>query len=1012
MIRFCHSRFPILRGLLFILLGYFSLSMVLPQEAVAQREPQTAAQEFADAFRLYADQLYEQAVKSFDTFRTTYPNHVNAAEALYYEAESSLALGREEEAVRLFSLFNHRYPAHPLAFQARLALGKYYFDAGSYERSLEALDQVLSENPPPEVGGKALYWMAEAAIKLDRMEEALVYYQRAADEYPSASTAPNALYAIAYNQVQLDRPDEAARSFELLAERHPESYYARNIGLALAEVYYEIGDYQRAVDEIRRRSPDLDASVRERATFLLAESYNHLRDSDNATISYRQITEGDPTGPYYRLALYGSGWNYLSDDNYQWAADLFAQAREGYDDPLAAKATYYEGVSRKLAAQPREAIDLFETFVQTWPDHELADHGLHELAIAYYQERMWQEASETLGKLVASYPDSEIIGDAYYLQGNTFIALGNFDQALRSFDSAIALNSAPQSLKDEIVFQRAWLLYRNGAYSSAAPAFVSLYEKDPDGPHGSESLFWAAESFYQTEDYQEAEQLFKDYLRTFSNGKHTDAAHYALGWVYFKRDQYGQAIDEFQEFLDGYREQNETIPYRSDALLRIADSYYALKRYPDAIRIYRQVASEGGDYALYQEGQAYASAGNSYEAINTFRKLLAEHPESEWKEEAQYQVGYLYFLSQDYEQAIAEYQKILDRSPRDPLAAKAQYGIGDAYFNAGRMEEATEAYRNVLERYAGSPFAAEAASSIQYALIARGEGEQAQEVIEEFAEKNPNSPVVDELRFRQAEVKYQSGQIDEALEEMRDFVSTSSNTELRGEGYYYLALIAQDQGNAAEAESHLRRLIEGYRDSPRRPEAARRLGDLYLEQERFGDALAVFRNLEAMAGGDARLRAQASYGQSMALLNLGRTDEAEELLQDAIRSAPNAQESGAALLGLARVYEQSDRADEALELYRQIINRNRDEAGAEALYRLGVLLLERDRAEQALEELSRMSVLYAGYPEWIAQSYLAQARAFTRLGQTGDAARIYDRVMEEFAGQSYAEIAAREKAAL
>ena len=48
----------------------------------------------------------------------------------------------------------------------------------------------------------------------------------------------------------------------------------------------------------------------------------------------------------------------------------------------------------------------------------------------------------------------------------------------------------------------------------------------------------------------------------------------------------------------------------------------------------------------------------------------------------------------------------------------------------------------------------------------------------------------------------------------------------------------------------------------------------------------------------------------------------------------------------------------------------------------------------------------------MAQGYLVQARALTRLGQRGDAALLYDRVVEEFAETPYAETARREKEAL
>lgn len=977
----------------------------------AQRVPESPEQAFSDAYRLYADEFYEQAIARFDAFQETYPDHINAAEALYYQGEAALAAGHSELAVTLFTRFRKRYPAHPLAFRASLALGQYFYETGNYERALATLADALEDDPPDEIAAKSLYWMGESAQHLGRTGEALTYFRQAADTYRFTETAPIALYAIAYTHVQQEAYDEAARAFEVLGARYPESPYARNLGLALAEVYYELDDYQRVVDEIQRRTPQLDAPARERATFLRAEAYNQLRDSENAIVYYRQITEGNPQNPYYRRALYGLGWNYYHEGVHQWAADHFAQASGGYDDELAMQATYYEAVNRYLADQKRPAIGLFATVAARWPNGSLADKALYEKGMVEYELRLWQDANDSFSRLLQDYRSSTLTGETLRQRGYTAIALNDYDGAYRDFDRAVALNAAPQELKDEIVFQKAWLQYRLEEYAASAPAFLQLYEQNTSAPKADEALFWAAESYYQLDQFDRSTRLFRQYLQTFRDGANVDAAHYALGWTYFRQTRYGDAIDEFRVFIDNYRE-DSGVPYLTDARLRLADSYYALKRYGEAIRLYQRVADTGEDYALYQVAQAFYNAGDAFEAISAFRDLLTDQPDSNWREEAQYTLGYIYFQNQDYDQAIAEYQKLIQLHPNDPLAAKAQYGIGDALFNDGRLEEAVESYTRVLERYPNSPFVADAAAGIQYALIGLNDQGRADALIDDFEARSPNSPVVAELRFRQAEVKYQNGLINEALTGFQRFVRTYSNAALLPDAYVYLGTIYAERGQLSDAESALERVMTSYGQSTRSPDAARQLGRLYLDQGRHQEALDVYRRLERARPDDASLVAEARYGQGQALLGLGRAREAESLLQEAVDAAPDAPETVPALLGLARVYDAQGRSGDAITFYRRVVDRSREEAGAEALYHLGALLLRLDDPQSALEELSRMTVLYAGFPDWLAQGYLLQARAFRDLGQTGEASRLYDRVLNEFGGTRFADEAQREKASL
>lgn len=1000
--------------LLAFLVGALAPTLLPRQHAHAQLESDSGPAEFADAYGLFANQLYREAIHGFASFRKRNPDDVNAADALYYQAEASLALGLEDEAVSLFRRLERDYPFHPLAAKSRLALGMYFYSSEQYDRAVEVLGQVVEDRPAPDVAAKALYWMGESALNRDQYEEAIRFFRRAADEYRDTETAPIALYAIGFTQVEQEQYDAAAEAFELLAARYPESSYSRNIGLALAESYYELNDFERTIAEIDRRLPNLEDEARERATFLLAESYNQLRDSENAIIYYRRFTESNPNSPYYRQALYGLGWNYYFQDVHQWAAEHFARAREGHGDDLAARSTYYEAVNERLAHNPEDAIGLLELFVDRWPDHELAPEATFELAVGYYEQRRYSDAGDAFSDVVDRYPESDLVGDALYYRGNAAIAGGEFEQALADFERASEMDAAPATLKDEVRFQRAWLQYRNDEFAEAAQSFAALHEEAGRSDEGAEALFWAAESNYQLGELDRAKQLFTQYVRTHAGGEHVDAAHYALGWTNFKQGNYTQAVAEFNQFLEVYRasETDEFVPYRTDALLRLADSYYALKRYSEAIRTYRQVAEQAGDYALYQVAQAFYNSGEAFDAISAFRDLLEEYPDSEWAEEARYSLGNIFFQNQDYDQAIEEYQRLIESYPQDPLAAKAQYGIGDALFNAGRSAEAIAAYRVVLERYPNSAYISDAAAGIQYALLSTGDEAGAAEAIEEYIAANPNSPVADELRFRQAEVNYQSGRTDMALTELQEFVQSSQNQSLLPSAYYYLGTIYANRGQNQEAISYLEPIADRFTSSDRFPDAALRLGAIYLEEERPQDALSLYRSLASARRDDSRIVAEALYGQSMAMLQLGRRDEAQQLLEGAVNAAPDAPETLPASLGLARVYGESGRSEDAVRLYRQVVDRSRDEIGAEALYRLGELLLEEGNAEQAVEELGRMPVLFTGYDEWVAQGYLVQARALQVLGRTGEATRVYDRIIEDFGGTAHARTAAVEKEAL
>ncbi|PIQ62012.1 MAG: hypothetical protein COV99_07540 [Bacteroidetes bacterium CG12_big_fil_rev_8_21_14_0_65_60_17] len=968
----------------------------------AQPVDRAAETTFSRGMDLFNDGLFARSIDAFETLTASNPDHVRTVDALYYMAEAHLALGHEGEAIRLLEVFDTNYPRHPFAFGTRLALGKYFFDRGEHDRAYELLSGVLERSPSRESSAVALYWMAESRSAEGNVNEARNLFDRIVQDFPDTDAAPRAAYAAALIDIDEQLFTSAARRFEDLARMFPQSEYTRNMGLALAETYYEISDYRRAADEILRQRPYLDGEAFDRATFLLAESYNQLGRHEDAIISYRYFTEERPESPYYRRALYGLAWNYHHQETWQWAADNFRRVHETGSDDLAASAMYHEAVNLRLARQDREALRTFERYVTNWPEHILADRGWFELGVLRYQRRDWSGARDALGVFLDDFRESDVRGDALMHLGNTNIALGDFDAALTAFDMAIALDAAPAELRERIIFQKAWLLYRNRDYRKASEEFLALHEANNTSKAADQSLFWAAESYFQLEQFDLAGTLFERYLKEYPGAEQVDAAHYALGWTYFRQGRYADAIPQFETFLDAYRRVGDTVPYRSDAMLRLADSYFALKQYPQAVRVYGRLAAEGDDYALFQIGQAYSNAGDALEAISTFQQLIDDYPFSEWREEARYQLGYLYFLNQEYELAVDSYRALKESFPTDPLAAKAQYGIGDSFFNAGRTDDAVRAYMTVLRDYPNSPFTADAASGIQFALLASGDVDRSDAIIDSLADAHAGSALAEELRFRQAETRYQSGLSDRALTDFESLLSDGVSAGKRADVFWYIGLIHRDAGRLNAAMEAFRAGLDVSQDQ-RRSELAYALGSLQLETQDFEDALTSFDIMERATPPGTNERAQALYGRSRALSGLGRSDEARGLLEAVTETAPDSPASYPALLGLARIHLESGNAMEALPLLEQVYRGARDATGAEALFVLGELYFSEGDVARSAEVLSRMSTLFPGYPEWMARSLGLQGRAFEQMDNPGEALRIYRELVSTYPDSPVAE---------
>ena len=568
-----------------------------------------------------------------------------------------------------------------------------------------------------------------------------------------------------------------------------------------------------------------------------------------------------------------------------------------------------------------------------------------------------------------------MLGEALSIQGD-------YEGALAAFEDALAEGAASEELRDQVRFQRAWLMYRQHEFEDAGPNFMEIYRYDPTGHQAGEALFWAAESYYRTGAYQRSTSLFSQFLREFPDHRRVSATHYALGWSYFRAGDYSSAVLSYQRFLAQYDADPNLELNARDARLRLADSYYALKQYGEAARAYRRVQGEDDEqsYAMFQIGQCYAAAERNADAIRAFEDLRARFPSSTWTSEAGLQIAYLKFLERDYEGAGTEYRAIATRTSDPDVACRAVYGIADARYNSGDWPGAEEAYTEVLENYPQCDLVVDAVEGLIYTLLAQGRDADADAVVDTFAENNPDSPIIDELRLGQAEVTLRSGDLEKSIVQFNAYLAAASSEEFHPDAYNYLGQAHNDLQRPDSAKVYLQQVINRYPSHPLAVDASRTLGSIYLEEEDYGRSLRIYRDLQGRVGSDDIARADAGYGYGMSLLGLQRIEDAEALFNQVLADNPSEHARVRAQLGLARVYDDSGRPAQATSFYRQVVRADQGESGAEALCRLGELLLSMGAPEEAAGELSRLPVLYPGYPEWEARGYVAQAQANQAMG--------------------------------
>src|SRR5688572_879831 len=258
-----------------------------------------------------------------------------------------------------------------------------------------------------------------------------------------------------------------------------------------------------------------------------------------------------------------------------------------------------------------------------------------------------------------------------------------------------------------------------------------------------------------------------------------------------------RAMDNYRRFL----ELQKTDPQlRAEALRRLGDlnmeagegermageaSTLDLQG-AEAIKLYTSLLKSYPDYprndqVLYQLARAYETTGQPEQALTTLDEVLRRYPRSPQLDEVQFRRGELLFSAKEYRKAQDAYQYVVGKGDKAAFLSQSLYKHGWSLFKQGLNEESLPSFAGVLDRTMLSKDAR--------ALIP--------------LEKLPRA-----------------------------------NRELADDTLRVMAVTFSYDDNSVAA---VERFISGHGNPAYAPVIYSRLGDLYVEKERFQDAAAEYR---------------------------------------------------------------------------------------------------------------------------------------------------------------------------
>jgi len=466
-----------------------------------------------------------------------------------------------------------------------------------------------------------------------RYREAANYFRRSADLQPDVV---DVFYNLGLSYLKLNKNDQAKKEFEKALEL--DSNYILAI-TTLAQLAYEDEEWEQALEYYKRALKINPGNSP--VFFRFADVSTRIDNSPDSAIEYINILLSE--NPDDRGLLVNVGLFYYQIRKVDKTVEYLSEAVEmGVQD---FQTIYTLGLGYIAINKPKDALP----YLIAATAFEAQEPSIWtNLGLTYSMLRQDRAALESYSNALKIDPENKQAFDisgrtAYSLVARTYLALEEFENALRMLDKAV--------LKS---------------------------------PNDFDNRYFIALSYFRLEQYETA-------LNRLEKAQQLDeknAQVYSLrGAIYRNMGQNDLEIEEYKKSLG-------ILPEDQNLLIRLADAYNEIDDKDNAEKYLKELLAIDPDNAsaLNYLGYLWAEqAKNLEEAKEMIERALEKDPNNGAYIDS---LAWVFFQLGETEKALEEMKKSVALVQNDPVIYDH---LGDVYFKLGEKKLATEAWRKSLE---------------------------------------------------------------------------------------------------------------------------------------------------------------------------------------------------------------------------------------------------------------------------------------------------------------------------
>lgn len=631
---------------------YEQIAVENPDDPIAPRATYNAA--FA-ALQLGS---HADAQRWSEAFAKRFPNDPLASDVAYIRSEAALQLGQHESAATGFEQLIAAEPTNPMLSSWELRLATARFLNGQHEEVVRLTSQSLNKQRDALSKAEALFLQGSSLLKLTKYPEAVEALNQSNETNATWAQADEVLLMLAEAYTASSMKDQAKSILERILKEFPKTRFKPQVEFRLGQISASVNDFQKALSSYDSvLSATKDKSLIDYATYGKAFVLIQQEDFTSASKLLQSLVvpaRNDGVGIEARIAMS------ICLRQLNRPADAIAMLKKLQETKLLAEQSnnvrYELGLALAASKQFEQAIETFQSLIQTSPQFPLLDKVQYELAWALKSKGDSVKANEAFRQLTSNFPESSLAAEAYFHVGQSEYENSKFDRAIKAYTVA-ATRSVDVALLEKSVYKLGWAHFQQQQYDQAIEQFRKQSKDFPEGSLSTDAAFMIAESLLKLEKYAEAWPQY-------------EAARSKL-----ESDKTGAVSEQVKSLL----------------YLHGAQSARELKKWKDVeswIVALKANVPESPHMAVAKYELAYAKQNQkkTLEALQLYSEIAEEH-RNEVGARARFMMGEVFFADREFAKAISEFQKVMYGYGGTQASEEVKNWQARSAFEAGRCSD-------------------------------------------------------------------------------------------------------------------------------------------------------------------------------------------------------------------------------------------------------------------------------------------------------------------------------------